>query len=389
MVALALYQALSERGVDAFYDLEGIRAGEFEAVLLSQIAARPYFVLVLTPGTLDRCSDESDWVRREIEHAVATKRVIVLAYTPSFDFADFERCLPRELGEQVRRFNGQELHHSVFRLAVRQLAEEFLVPIELASHQPSDAEARAVAQMQRRSEAAAPVTNVELAAEECLARGLARHRTDREGAIADYSEAIRLNPRYAYAFNNRGGARDAIGDIEGAIADYTEAMRLDPDYPLPVYNLAILRAAQGDVDAALAAYAEAIRIDPDYAPPYYNRAVLRMARAELNEAHADLSEAIRLDPKLGDAFFNRGAVRHALRDFPGAVADFSEVMRLNPNDVAAFLKRADTRIVIEDYEGASADVEEALRLDPGNADAQMRRRAVRVFARAKTSRGTA
>ena len=50
-VALALYQHLVAAAVDAFYDLESIRAGRFESVILRQIAARPYFLLVLTPGT--------------------------------------------------------------------------------------------------------------------------------------------------------------------------------------------------------------------------------------------------------------------------------------------------------------------------------------------------
>ena len=50
---MALYQRLTERGLDAFYDIESIRAGRFDTIILNQIAASPYFLLVLTPGTLD------------------------------------------------------------------------------------------------------------------------------------------------------------------------------------------------------------------------------------------------------------------------------------------------------------------------------------------------
>lgn len=46
------------------------------------------------------------------------------------------------------------------------------------------------------------------------------------GALQDYSEAIRLKPNYAIAFNNRGVARSAKGDIEGALQDFNEAVRL-------------------------------------------------------------------------------------------------------------------------------------------------------------------
>ena len=68
---------------------------------------------------------------------------------------------------------------------------------------------------------------------------------DNDRAIADYAEAIRLDPEDAFAYNGRGNAyqvkRDkdgakhvdrAKGDNDRAIADYSEAIRLDPKYAL-------------------------------------------------------------------------------------------------------------------------------------------------------------
>ena len=57
---------------------------------------------------------------------------------------------------------------------------------------------------------------------------------DLEGAIADFDEAIRLDPDYAIAFYNRGIARGEAGDLEGAIADVEQGSRLAPndeDFP--------------------------------------------------------------------------------------------------------------------------------------------------------------
>ena len=71
-----------------------------------------------------------------------------------------------------------------------------------------------------------PPTEEQLSAEEYFNRALAKQAGDLDGAIADYNEAIRLNPRYVFAFNNRALARRLKGDFEGAISDYTEAMRL-------------------------------------------------------------------------------------------------------------------------------------------------------------------
>ncbi len=52
---------------------------------------------------------------------------------------------------------------------------------------------------------------------------------DYDRAIADYTEAIRLDPKYAHAYNNRGNAYGAKGDYDHAIADFDQVIReLDP-----------------------------------------------------------------------------------------------------------------------------------------------------------------
>ena len=53
---------------------------------------------------------------------------------------------------------------------------------------------------------------------------------DYKGAITDYTQAIRLNPDYANAYNNRGNAKSNLGQHFAAIADYDIAIRLNPDY---------------------------------------------------------------------------------------------------------------------------------------------------------------
>jgi tetratricopeptide (TPR) repeat protein len=57
--------------------------------------------------------------------------------------------------------------------------------------------------------------------------GNARHRkVDLEGALKDFTEAIRLKPDYALAFFNRAVARRDKGDVGGAQEDFNEAIRL-------------------------------------------------------------------------------------------------------------------------------------------------------------------
>jgi tetratricopeptide (TPR) repeat protein len=229
MIAMALHQHLTQHGVDAFYDIESIRTGRFDTIILNQIAARPYFVLVLTPGSLERCDDPNDWLRREIEQALETRRVIVPVYTPNFDFDDITRFLPGDLGEEVRRFNAQELPQKWFKQAVEQLVEEFLVPTEIEAVAPSAEEQVIVDRLHEAARAVPDVTADQLTAQEYFEQAYARAAKDPKGAIADYSEAIRLNPEFAVAYYNRGLARRQTGDHEGASADEAEATRLESE----------------------------------------------------------------------------------------------------------------------------------------------------------------
>lgn len=54
-----------------------------------------------------------------------------------------------------------------------------------------------------------------------------RYLDNLRGAIADYTEAIRLRPDYFKAYNNRGFARLMLEEYQGAIADFTQTIKYD------------------------------------------------------------------------------------------------------------------------------------------------------------------
>ncbi|MFM6081185.1 MAG: tetratricopeptide repeat protein, partial [Dolichospermum sp.] len=49
---------------------------------------------------------------------------------------------------------------------------------------------------------------------------------DKQGAIADFNEFIKINPNDAYAYYFRGIVRDDLGDKQGAIDDFQQAAKL-------------------------------------------------------------------------------------------------------------------------------------------------------------------
>ncbi len=55
----------------------------------------------------------------------------------------------------------------------------------------------------------------------------ARTLSRRPKALADLSQAIRLAPKYAVAYRNRGNVHDKLGDTARARADFAQALSLE------------------------------------------------------------------------------------------------------------------------------------------------------------------
>ena len=74
---------------------------------------------------------------------------------------------------------------------------------------------------------------------------------DRAGAIADYTRAIKLDPKNVNAYNNRGSEKQNAGDIAGALADFSRAIEINPLEPDPYYNRGTIYFLKHDWKKAL------------------------------------------------------------------------------------------------------------------------------------------
>jgi lipoprotein NlpI len=115
---------------------------------------------------------------------------------------------------------------------------------------------------------------------------------DFDGAIADYTRAIELDPTYAAAYSNRGSAKQAKGDLDGAIADCNHAIELDPKDPMAHKYRGVAKKEKGDLDGAIADYNRAIELDPKFAAAYFHRGIAKQAKGDLKGAIGDINGAI-------------------------------------------------------------------------------------------------
>jgi tetratricopeptide (TPR) repeat protein len=101
----------------------------------------------------------------------------------------------------------------------------------------------------------------------------------------------------ATAINQRGIAKQDKGDWDGAMADYNEAIRLDPKYYAPYDNRGNVKRQKGDLNGAMVDIDQAIRLNPKNALAYNDRGNVKEAKGDLEGAVADFSQAISLNPK--------------------------------------------------------------------------------------------
>jgi mono/diheme cytochrome c family protein len=115
-------------------------------------------------------------------------------------------------------------------------------------------------------------------------------RGDTTAAIADFTEAIRLNPKSASTFNRRGLAYRRSGDLTRAVEDYTSAIALNPAYALAFNNRGYVYEAQGHKDEAIADFKSAILLDPSLIGARDGLRRLGAAEALLAEAEARVQQ---------------------------------------------------------------------------------------------------
>ena len=165
-------------------------------------------------------------------------------------------------------------------------------------------------------------------------------RKEYNKAIADFTDAIRLDPEDTEAYCMRGLAWYDKHEYDIALADYHEAIRLKPGVAWTYVLRSRVLLAKGKYDEAMTDCNEAIRLDPQNAEAYFNRGVAWMNKSNTDRAMFDFNEAIRLDPKDAAAYGNRGTIWDITQEYGRALADFSEAIRLDPKEELWYFKMA-------------------------------------------------
>jgi TonB family protein len=195
-------------------------------------------------------------------------------------------------------------------------------------------------------------------------------------AVDCYSAAITINAQRAQRaqlYLSRGIAREeAIKhsiDVSqaahaAAIADFTQAIALQPKLRDAYLARAKAYTDTNKLASALADYAMAIRIDEKNAATYVERGLVYIELKRKQDAIASFTQAIAADAKCVDAYFHRASLFSELRDYQKAIDDLTKSLSLNPNDAAIYNNRGRAHAELGHYQSAIADFSRAYDLDP-------------------------
>ncbi len=213
----------------------------------------------------------------------------------------------------------------------------------------------------------------------------------------DYIPSHILNPRDADDFLERGIQRLDRGEADGAIADFSKAMSLDPEWigPKAQFNRAQAYELKGEVDKAVADYTRVIStgISPLMEYSYLNRGTIYFDAKRYDDALKDFNTLLVFSPlspsrtrngyidsevksstfavdhynrefsTFAIGYYNRGLIHRNRGEMQKAIEDFSSAIKINPSDIDNYTTRGEIYLLIDQYQKAVDDCNFAETLD--------------------------
>ena len=162
-------------------------------------------------------------------------------------------------------------------------------------------------------------------------------------AIADFTQAIKLDDKDAFAYHDRAVAYYEKHDVGQAIADFEAVAKLVPNFVVaPTPQGSGVRNQRGyDRDGQPPAK---IKVSPVFALAYNQRGTELAAKGDVDRALADFERAIKIYPNFYAAYYNRGNALAGKRDYSAAIASYDQAIRYNPKDTMAYYDRGVARL---------------------------------------------
>ena len=189
-------------------------------------------------------------------------------------------------------------------------------------------------------------------------RGTAKFaKSDFDGAIGDYGQALRLDPSDADYLNSRAAAYEAKKDVDRALADYNEAIKTSPNSIYAYNNRGAVFQRKGEFARAAADYGEVTRLQPNNIDAWSARCWVRaISPGQTQQALSDCNAALKIKPDAADVLDTRGFVYLKLGQTDNAIKDYDAALKLDQKLAGSLYGRGLAKARKGDRNGSSADI---------------------------------
>ncbi len=197
-------------------------------------------------------------------------------------------------------------------------------------------------------------------------------------AIAQYREAIRLDPDCAKAHSRLGGCLAKYEhDYDTAILEEQTSIRMEPKYYLPHVILGEVYANLGKNEDSIKEF----RVASELNPTSYNTlkdiglvceqlyATAENPNSYLEEGIKACQRATEIKPDRADAFINLGVLFNLKGSYQDAIKAENQAVQISPNDVRPYIDLGYFYADANDLDNAVKSFEDALRLAKNHPNA--------------------
>jgi tetratricopeptide (TPR) repeat protein len=162
-------------------------------------------------------------------------------------------------------------------------------------------------------------------------------------AIAQYEDAVELDPKHAEAINNLGSALSFQGRYEEAERCFREAMAIKPNFSDPHANLGVLLRQQSYLVDSEAFLRRALKLNPNDLDARVNLGLTLMFLGRMRDAGACFAKVLKTSPRHVLALFGMGRMATLEGRFEEAETTLRRVLEINPRMTNAWAALALTR----------------------------------------------
>ena len=166
---------------------------------------------------------------------------------------------------------------------------------------------------------------------------LQHNKNDTEGAMDQWKQIVRMEPKYPFPYYFMGLVLHKKGDLDGAIDMFESFVRLKPDSPDGQLELGLCifeRAQTDDIMTAEKALIAAQNLAPQNPMIHFHLGTIEATKGNLDDAETQWRTALQCDNRLAAAHWELARLRYLRGDMNFCMAELAAAQKINPTYTA-------------------------------------------------------